>query len=155
MTGIWDVWRRLAVSPSGGFRYAYENSALIVLVLNPLVPFAAAGRLFGDPTSADQWLLRDLTFAGLGLAAGIAVGTVVALQLALPAPTARILAAVGGSVLGSLLALGVGAMFSNEPATLRDATAEVSAPDLCPAPSTAGGDQSAETNNDAGNTAGS
>ncbi|WP_052274437.1 hypothetical protein [Arthrobacter sp. L77] len=69
---------------------------------------APTGRLFGDPSSADQWLLRDLTLAGLGLAAGIAVGTVVALRLTLPAPVSRILAAVGGSVLGSLLALGVG-----------------------------------------------
>lgn len=69
---------------------------------------APTGRLFGDPSSVDQWVLRDLTLAGLELVAGIAVGTVVALRLRLPGVVERILAAIGGSILGSLLALGVG-----------------------------------------------
>ncbi|MDQ0734366.1 hypothetical protein [Arthrobacter agilis] len=69
---------------------------------------APTGRLFGDPEVTTDWVLRDLTLAGLELAAGIAVGTVVALRLALPGVVPRIGAAVGGSILGSLLALGVG-----------------------------------------------
>lgn len=36
-----------------------------------------------------------------------------------------------------LLDLGVGGIFSNEPATLREATADAAGPDLCPAPATA------------------
>ncbi|WP_434991901.1 hypothetical protein [Arthrobacter sp. Ld5] len=99
---------RRSVPPAGVFWWLGSTILLGAVLGAAWWLLAPTGRLFGDPTSADQWLLRDLTFAGLGLAAGIAVGTVVALRLALPAPTARVLAAIGGSALGSLLALGVG-----------------------------------------------
>ncbi len=69
---------------------------------------APTGRIFGDPAVPEEWVLRDLTLAGLELVAGVLVGTGVALRLALPGATARIVAAIGGSVLASLLALGVG-----------------------------------------------
>lgn len=69
---VWDIWRRLAVSPRAGFRYAYENSALIVLVLNPLVPFAAAGRIFGDSTELNGLPLFACDVALAGLLAAVA-----------------------------------------------------------------------------------
>lgn len=64
---VWDIWRRLAVSLSGGFRYAYENSILIVLLLNPLVPLAATGRLLGEPAGLEGLPLFacDVALAGL------------------------------------------------------------------------------------------
>ncbi len=94
--------------PAGVFWWLGSTILLGALVGAGWWLVAPTGRLFGDPASADQWLLRDLTLAGLGLIAGIAVGTVVAVRLGLPGVVARIVAAVGGSVLGSLLALVVG-----------------------------------------------
>lgn len=69
---------------------------------------APTGRLFGDPLDPTQWPGRDLTLAGLQLVAGIAVGGIVATRLAAPGVVARVVAVVGGSVLGSLLSVVVG-----------------------------------------------
>ncbi|MDN4612040.1 hypothetical protein [Arthrobacter burdickii] len=99
---------RRSVPPLGVVWWLGSTILLGVLVGASWWLLAPTGRLFGDPVSADQWLLRDLTLAGLELVAGIAVGTVVALRLGLPGVVPRILAAVGGSILGSLLALVVG-----------------------------------------------
>lgn len=99
---------RRSVPPAGVFWWLGSTILLGAVLGAAWWLLAPTGRLFGDPSASDQWLLRDLTLAGLELVAGIAVGTVVALRLTLPAAVARILAAVGGSVLGSLLALAVG-----------------------------------------------
>jgi hypothetical protein len=45
---IRDIWLRLAKNPIDGLRYAYENSFLIVVLLNPLVPLACWATLSGD-----------------------------------------------------------------------------------------------------------
>ena len=37
---VWDVWIAFRGGPRKGARYAYENSILIVLLLNPMVPLA-------------------------------------------------------------------------------------------------------------------
>lgn len=99
---------RRSVPPAGVFWWLGSTILLGAILGAAWWLLAPTGRLFGDPSSADQWLLRDLTLAGLELAAGIAVGTVVAVRLRLPGVVARILAAIGGSVLGSVLALAVG-----------------------------------------------
>lgn len=46
---VWDIWRKLRENPKAAFRYAYENSVLIVLFLNPLVVVAAILALPGAP----------------------------------------------------------------------------------------------------------
>ncbi|AUZ87008.1 hypothetical protein ACX80U_05380 [Arthrobacter sp. TmT3-37] len=99
---------RRSVPPAGVFWWLGSTILLGAVVGAGWWLLAPTGRLFGDPASADQWLLRDLTLAGLEFVAGIAVGTVVALRLGLPGVVARIVAAVGGSILGSVLALAVG-----------------------------------------------
>ncbi|TKV28220.1 hypothetical protein FDK12_09655 [Arthrobacter sp. NamB2] len=99
---------RRSVPPAGVFWWLGSTVLLGAVLGVAWWLLAPTGRLFGDPVVATEWVLRDLTFAGLELLAGIAVGTVVALRLKLPGVVARILAAVGGSVLGSVLALGVG-----------------------------------------------
>lgn len=99
---------RRSVPPSGVFWWLGSTILLGAVVGALWWLLAPTGRLFGDPAAAEDWVLRDLTLAGLELVAGIAVGTVVALRLRLPGVVARILASIGGSVLGSLLALGVG-----------------------------------------------
>lgn len=99
---------RRAVPPAGVFWWLGSTILLGALVGAAWWLLAPTGRLFGDPEVATEWVLRDLTLAGLELVAGIAIGTVVALRLGLPGVVARILAAVGGSVLGSGLALVVG-----------------------------------------------
>lgn len=99
---------RLSVPPAGVFWWLGSTILLGALIGAAWWLLAPTGRLFGDPVSEEQWVLRDLTLAGLELLAGLAVGTVIAVRLGLPGVVARILAAVGGSILGSLLALGVG-----------------------------------------------
>ncbi|MEC5199939.1 hypothetical protein RCH21_002178 [Arthrobacter sp. PL16] len=99
---------RRSVPPAGVFWWLGSTILLGAVIGVAWWLLAPTGRVFGDPVSADQWVLRDLTLAGLELVAGVAVGTVVAVRLRGPGVVARILAAIGGSVLGSLLALGVG-----------------------------------------------
>ncbi len=99
---------RRSVPPAGVFWWLGSTILLGALIGAAWWLLAPTGRLFGDPVLEEQWVLRDLTLAGLELLAGLAVGTVVAVRLGLPGVVARILAAVGGSILGSLLALGVG-----------------------------------------------
>jgi hypothetical protein len=69
---------------------------------------APGGILHGDGLNPGTWLLRDLTLAGLGLVAGVAVGTVLARRSQRPGALPRLAAAVLGSVLGSLLSVLVG-----------------------------------------------
>ena len=99
---------RSAVPPAGVFWWLGSTVLLGVVIGTLWWLFAPAGRLFGDPADTQQWLLRDLTLAGLQLLAGIGIGVVVALRLRLPGVVARIIAAVGGSVVGSVLALFAG-----------------------------------------------
>lgn len=99
---------RRSVPPAGVFWWLGSTIVLGAVIGGAWWLLAPTGRLFGDPEAPADWLLRDLTLAGLGLVAGIVIGTVVALRLGLPGVVARIVAAIGGSVLGSLLALGVG-----------------------------------------------
>jgi hypothetical protein len=44
---VWDVWQRFGNGLKAGFRYAYENSVLVVLLLNPLLLLACASALWG------------------------------------------------------------------------------------------------------------
>lgn len=99
---------RRSVPPAGVFWWLGSTILLGALVGVAWWLLAPTGRLFGDPEIPAGWVLRDLTLAGLELVAGVTVGTVVAVRLHRPGVVARILAAVGGSVLGSLLALAVG-----------------------------------------------
>lgn len=99
---------RRSVPPAGVFWWLGSTILLGAVLGAAWWLLAPTGRLFGDPEDAQQWVLRDLTLAGLQILAGIAVGTVVAVRLRLPGVVARIVAAVGGSILGSLLALGTG-----------------------------------------------
>jgi hypothetical protein len=39
---VWDGWLRLRIGPGAAVRYAYDNSVLIVLFLNPLIPLGCA-----------------------------------------------------------------------------------------------------------------
>lgn len=66
------------------------------------------GALYGDPELAETWLLRDLTLAGIQLAVGVVVGWLLVQRMDLPGGWQRICAAVGGSVVGSVLAVAVG-----------------------------------------------
>lgn len=45
---VWDVWIAFRGGPGKGARYAYENSILVVLLLNPLLPIACWGFLAAD-----------------------------------------------------------------------------------------------------------
>ena len=44
---VWDIWARFGQGISTGFRYAYENSLLIVIALNPLSVLAAIAVVMG------------------------------------------------------------------------------------------------------------
>ncbi|THJ67535.1 hypothetical protein E8P82_05430 [Arthrobacter echini] len=99
---------RRSAPPAGVLWWLGSTILLGVLVGVTWWLLAPTGRIFGDPTVSTQWVLRDLAFAGLELVAGVTIGVVLALRLSLPAVVPRITAALGGSVIGSLLALGVG-----------------------------------------------
>lgn len=99
---------RRSVPPAGVFWWLGSTILLGAMLGAAWWLLAPTGRVFGDPGDPQQWVLRDLTLAGLEVVAGLAVGAVVAVRLRLPGVVARILAAVGGSTVGSLLALGVG-----------------------------------------------
>lgn len=99
--------------PPAGVYWWLGSTILLGIVVGVLWwLLAPTGRLFGDPLIAADWVLRDLTLAGLGLLAGIAVGTIVAVRLRLPGVVARVVAAIVGSGVGSALALGVGEGFA-------------------------------------------
>lgn len=44
---VWDIWIRLRRNPRDGLRYAYENSVLIAMLLNPLLPFTLVAVALG------------------------------------------------------------------------------------------------------------
>ncbi|KRA83194.1 hypothetical protein [Altererythrobacter sp. Root672] len=63
---VWDIWVRLVRSPENGFRYAYENSVLISILLNPLSVASAAFRFseyYGRWHAVD--IACDLAIAGV------------------------------------------------------------------------------------------
>ena len=62
---VWDIWIKIARQPSAGLRYAYENSVLIAVFLNPLFVLAIAGK-FSGIVQADPLLSYacDLALAG-------------------------------------------------------------------------------------------
>ncbi|MHA7263862.1 hypothetical protein ACX80W_11750 [Arthrobacter sp. TMN-37] len=99
---------RTAAPPVGLLWWAASTAVLGVVLGGFWWLGAPGGILYGDNDLPGTWLLRDLTLAGLELVAGVAVGTVLARRLGRPGQVTRILAAVGGSVLGSLLAVLVG-----------------------------------------------
>lgn len=66
---IWDIWRKVATGPAQGLRYAYENSVLVVVGLNPLWTVAAVAWLArGSPRGDLVGYSTDIALAG-GLAA--------------------------------------------------------------------------------------
>lgn len=69
---------------------------------------APGGAFFGESSSPQTWLLRDLTLAGLELLAGVVVGWLLVLRLRLPGAWQRMCAAVGGSLAGSIVAVVLG-----------------------------------------------
>lgn len=79
------------------------------LVLGTVWAVAAPGGLFyGSGTEYATWDERDLAFAGLGLLAGLAIAFVLAATRREPGLPNRGLAALAGSILGSLAAWGTG-----------------------------------------------
>lgn len=80
---------------------------------------APGGGLYGDPAPEEAPLVGDLTLAGLQLVVGIVVGWLLVQRMDLPGAWQRIGAAVGGSLVGSVLAVVVGQwlgmMFGAEP----------------------------------------
>ncbi|MHA7295461.1 hypothetical protein [Arthrobacter sp. HLT1-21] len=69
---------------------------------------APGGGLYGDPVPEEAGLLRDLTLGGLQLVVGIVVGWLLVQRMDLAGAWQRIGAAVGGSLIGSVLAVVVG-----------------------------------------------
>ncbi|WP_458116947.1 hypothetical protein [Arthrobacter sp. D2-10] len=78
-------------------------------VLGVLWWFASpGGGLYGDRSEAETWLNRDLVLGGLELVAGIVVGWLLTNRLDRPGAWQRVVTAVAGSMLGSVLAVAVG-----------------------------------------------
>jgi hypothetical protein len=66
---VWDIWRKIASKPAQGLRYAYENSALIVVGLNPLWIVTVLGWAMGVlPAAGAAGYAADIALTG-GLAA--------------------------------------------------------------------------------------
>jgi len=65
---VWDAWCAFRQGPSSGVRYAYDNSILVVLLLNPLVCIGCWDFLWGGMRSGG---IRG--FAGAISAASVAV----------------------------------------------------------------------------------
>lgn len=66
---VWDIWQRFGNGFKPGFRYAYENSVLVVVLLNPLLVLACASVLWtARPTSTFLAFSSSVALAG-----GIAV----------------------------------------------------------------------------------
>jgi hypothetical protein len=62
---VWDIWQRCRSGLKPGLRYAYDNSALVVLLLNPLLVLACIGRVLGAPTSDGMLAFSgDVALAG-------------------------------------------------------------------------------------------
>ncbi|WP_051477216.1 hypothetical protein [Arthrobacter sp. Br18] len=99
---------RTTVPPAGILWWA--GLTLLIGVVMGVVWWlcAPAGFLFGDGLRPGTWLLRDLTLAALGLAAGLVLGGLVAARLDAPGLLPRVVTVVAGSALGSLAAVLVG-----------------------------------------------
>ncbi len=62
---VWDIWLRLGKGLSSGFRYAYENSVLVVLLLNPLLMLGSAyAILVVNPDNAFIAYCSSIALAG-------------------------------------------------------------------------------------------
>jgi hypothetical protein len=66
----WDIWLRARSGVQAGFRYAYENSLLVVLLLNPLLLPASAAALRDTHSSGGGFIAYSSSIA---LAGAIAV----------------------------------------------------------------------------------
>ena len=65
---VWDIWRKPSeVGLKRAVMYAYENPAIVVVLLNPLVIFSAGHLLSGAGTRQDDWV----AFAGAVATAGL------------------------------------------------------------------------------------
>lgn len=63
---VWDIWLRVARDPAAGIRYAYENSLLIAVMLNPLLIVAAGARIFlAEPDNAAIAFAADVALCGV------------------------------------------------------------------------------------------
>lgn len=87
--------------------------AIAMTLLGPVLGVAwwlasPGGAFYGDRTAAESWLARDLVLGGLELLAGVVVGWLLTTRFDLPGAWQRVCTAVGGSLLGSLLAVAVG-----------------------------------------------
>lgn len=66
---VWDIWQRLRGGLAAGLRYAYENSVIVVVLLNPLLLLACASAIGLAPSAGGL-----LGFAGaVALAGALAV----------------------------------------------------------------------------------
>lgn len=65
---VWDIWIRFREGSKSAIHYAYENSILVVLLLNPMVVLATWGSL-GDGSPANPFLAYGSALSTCGLIA--------------------------------------------------------------------------------------